>query len=95
MAIDPERVKTLFQTAIERNDPASRRAFLDDEIGADAELRDRLDALLAAYDQPPGALDRHSPPIPKPPMPPSPSRRPRREESPTTDPPSVNRRATA
>jgi hypothetical protein len=30
----------------------------DDEIGDDAELRDRLDALMAAYDQPPSALDR-------------------------------------
>ena len=58
MAIDPERVKPLFQTAIERDDPASRRAYLDDEIGDDAELRDRLDALLAAYDRPPTALDR-------------------------------------
>ena len=54
----PERVKALFQAAIERDDPASRRAFLDDEVGDDAELRDRLDALLAAYDQPPGAVDR-------------------------------------
>ena len=58
MAIDPERVKALFLAAIERDDPADRRAFLDDEVGDDAELRDRLDALLAAYDQPPGALDR-------------------------------------
>ena len=58
MATDPERVKALFLAAIERDDPADRRAFLDAEVGGDAELRDRLDALLAAYDQPPGALDR-------------------------------------
>jgi hypothetical protein len=38
MAIDPERVKALFQAAIERGDPASRRAFVDDEIGDDDEL---------------------------------------------------------
>jgi serine/threonine protein kinase len=57
MATDPERVKTLFLAAIERSDPAARRAFLDGEVGDD-ELRDRLDALLAAYDQPPAALDR-------------------------------------
>jgi serine/threonine protein kinase/tetratricopeptide (TPR) repeat protein len=57
MAIDPERVKALFLTAIERDDPADRRSFLDAEV-ADAEMRDRLDALLAAYDQPPRALDR-------------------------------------
>ena len=58
MATDPERVKTLFLAAIERDDPANRLAFLDGAVGGDAELRDRLDALLAAYDQPPGALDR-------------------------------------
>ena len=58
MATDHERVKALFLAAIERGDPADRRAFLHDEVGDDAELRDRLDALLAAYDQPPGALDR-------------------------------------
>ena len=65
MAIDRERVKTLFQAAIERDDPASRRAFLDDEISDDAELRDRLDALLAAYDRPPNALDRPLGPDPR------------------------------
>jgi hypothetical protein len=41
MAINPERVKALFLAAIERDDPADRRAFLDAEID-DAELRDRL-----------------------------------------------------
>ena len=58
MATDHERVKALFLAAIERSDAADRRAFLDAEVGDDAELRGRLDALLAAYDQPPGALDR-------------------------------------
>jgi serine/threonine protein kinase/tetratricopeptide (TPR) repeat protein len=58
MATDPERVKVLFLAAIERGNPADRRAFLDREVGDDAELRGRLDALLAAYDQPPVALDR-------------------------------------
>ena len=48
MAIDPERVKALFLAAIERDDPADRRAFLDAHAGGDAELRDRLDALLDA-----------------------------------------------
>lgn len=38
MAIDPEQVKALFQAAFERGDPASRRAFLNDEIGDDDEL---------------------------------------------------------
>ena len=58
MAIDPGRVKALFQAAIERDDPADRRAFLDREVGDDAPLRDRLNALLAAFDHPPEALDR-------------------------------------
>jgi hypothetical protein len=58
MATDSERVKSLFLAAIDRGDPADRRAFLDAEVGDDGELRGRLDALLAAYDQPPSALDR-------------------------------------
>ena len=58
MAADHERVKALFLAAIERDDPTDRREFLHDEVGEDAELRDRLHALLAAYDQPLGALDR-------------------------------------
>ena len=65
MAIDPERVKALFLAAIERDDSANRRAFLDQEIGDDDELRDRLDALMAAYDQPPIALDRPLGPDPR------------------------------
>jgi eukaryotic-like serine/threonine-protein kinase len=58
MVTDPERVKALFLAAIERSDLVDRRAFLDAEAGGDAELRDRLDALIAAYDRPPTALDR-------------------------------------
>ena len=58
MAIDPGRVKALFQAAIERSDPGQRRAYLDREAGDDAELRGRLDALLDAHDAPPGVLDR-------------------------------------
>jgi eukaryotic-like serine/threonine-protein kinase len=59
MAIVPARVKALFHGAIEQPDPAARRDFLDREVGNDAELRDRLNALLAAYDGPPDAL--HAP----------------------------------
>ncbi len=58
MATDHERVKALFLAAIERGDPAERQAILHNAVGDNAELRGRLDALLAAYDQPPGALDR-------------------------------------
>ncbi len=58
MAIEPGRVKPLFQEAIERDDPYDRRAFVYREAGGDAELIARLDALLAAYNRPPIALDR-------------------------------------
>ena len=36
VAIEPDRVKALFQAAIERRESAERRAFLDAEIGDDA-----------------------------------------------------------
>ena len=57
MAIDPGRVKALFQAAIELDNPGERRAFLDREVGGDIELRARLDALLGAYDQSNSVLD--------------------------------------
>ena len=62
MAINPGRVKALFQLAIDRSDPADRRAFLDREVGDDAELRDRLDALLLAHDELTGVPAPTSPP---------------------------------
>ncbi len=58
MSVDPVRVKALFQEAIERADQAERRAFLDRELGADDELRERIEALLVAYDNPPTELNR-------------------------------------
>jgi hypothetical protein len=69
MATDPERVKALFLAAMERSDPADRRAFLDGDVGDD-ELRDRLEALLGVYDKPPAALDRPlgAPGCPSPPI---------------------------
>lgn len=57
MAIEPGRVKALFQAAIELDDTSERRAFLDREVGGDVELRARLDALLCAYDQSNSVLD--------------------------------------
>ncbi len=57
MAIDNARVKALFQSAVEITDPAERQAFLEREAGQDRELRDRLNALMAAYDAPPPFLD--------------------------------------
>ena len=57
MAIEPGRVKALFKAAIELDDASERQAFLDHEIGGDIELRARLNALLAAYQEPGGILD--------------------------------------
>ena len=64
MALDPRRVKALFQAALDLPDPADRPAFLDRECGDDPELRHRLDDLLAAHDRPadaPGAAPRGGP----------------------------------
>jgi serine/threonine protein kinase/Flp pilus assembly protein TadD len=57
MPADPRRVKDLFVAALELPDAAARRAFLDRECGDDADLRQRLDALLAAHDDPNSALN--------------------------------------
>src|SRR5215212_4046715 len=58
MPADPRRVKELFVAALELPDPAARDAFLDRECGPDAELRQRLGALLQAHDRPESALER-------------------------------------
>src|SRR5437868_9720007 len=58
MPADPRRVKELFAAALDLPDPPARQAFLDCECGPDADLRRRLDALLAAHDRPDPALDR-------------------------------------
>ena len=48
MAVDPARARTLFLNASDLADPAERAAYLDRECGDDAELRARVEALLAA-----------------------------------------------
>src|SRR5215468_1694800 len=58
MAADPRRIKDLFVAALEQPDPAARRAFLDRECTGDAELRQRLDVLLRAHDEPASVLNR-------------------------------------
>jgi eukaryotic-like serine/threonine-protein kinase len=58
MPLDPRRVKALFNAALDLPDPADRPALLDRECGDDRQLRQRLGDLLAAYDQPDGALKR-------------------------------------
>ena len=50
MAVDAARVKSLFLEASELADPAERAAYLERECGGDAELRQRVEALLAAHD---------------------------------------------
>jgi tetratricopeptide (TPR) repeat protein len=57
MAADPRRVKELFVAALDLPDPQARQAFLDQECGTDAELRQRLDVLLKAHDEPASALN--------------------------------------
>jgi eukaryotic-like serine/threonine-protein kinase len=48
MAIDPARAKSLFLAASDLANPAERAAYLERECGGDAELRDRVEALLRA-----------------------------------------------
>ena len=57
MAVDPRRVKALFNTARDLPAPTERSAYLDRECGEDTELRQRLDELLAATDPPASELD--------------------------------------
>jgi eukaryotic-like serine/threonine-protein kinase len=58
MAVDPRRVKALFNTARDLLAPTERSTYLDRECGEDTELRQRLEELLAATDPPGGELDR-------------------------------------
>lgn len=51
-----EREEALFRAAVELTPDAARRAFLDQACAGDAALRQRLEALLAAHDEPEGSL---------------------------------------
>jgi serine/threonine protein kinase/tetratricopeptide (TPR) repeat protein len=50
VAVDVERVQSVFAAAAGLNDPAERAALLDRECGGDAELRRRVERLLKAHD---------------------------------------------
>jgi serine/threonine protein kinase len=50
MAIDSTRVKEIFLEAAELPDEAARAAFLDKACGADAGVRERVEALLRSHD---------------------------------------------
>jgi WD40 repeat protein len=55
---DPRRVKELFVAALDLPDAVARQAFLDRQAGNDADLRQRLDVLLKAHDEPASVLNR-------------------------------------
>jgi len=57
MPLDPNRVQTVFLSAVECHEPAARAAVLDRECSTDAELRGRVEALLLAHDRPDSLLD--------------------------------------
>src|SRR5262245_18280920 len=57
MPADPQRIQSVFLAAIEIADHAARAALLTRECGDDAGLRERVDELLRAHDQPGSLLD--------------------------------------
>jgi eukaryotic-like serine/threonine-protein kinase len=48
---DPDNVKSIFFVAVEKS-AAERMAFLDQATAGDDALRERLEALLKAHDNP-------------------------------------------
>jgi hypothetical protein len=50
MPLDPERVQAVFREAVQHSDPADRALILERECSADAELWERVVALLRAHD---------------------------------------------
>ena len=57
MPVNPKRVQTIFLAAVQYQNPADRAIILDRECATDVELRDRVEALLRASDQPDRFLD--------------------------------------
>ncbi len=57
MPPDSKRVKVVFGAAVEHSSAAERAAVLDRECSTDPELRQRVEALLRAHDQPDSLLD--------------------------------------
>jgi hypothetical protein len=51
MPIDPSRVQAVFLAAVESEDPAERVEILNAHCAGDAELSQRVEALLEAHDQ--------------------------------------------
>src|SRR5690349_15265118 len=50
--------ESLFAAALEKGPRAERQAFLDEACRGDADLRQRLEQLLAAHDRDAGILER-------------------------------------
>src|SRR5262245_55611220 len=63
MAATLHNARDLFLAALERP-PAERAAYLEAACGADAALRERVEALLRAHDEPGAFLSEASPPGP-------------------------------
>jgi hypothetical protein len=71
MAVDTERVQVVFQAAVRAGDPAERAAILDRECASDAEMRQRVEALLRRDEQTEVVHDEAAGPPPEtPPLPP-------------------------
>jgi hypothetical protein len=49
MALDPERIQAIFQTALGAADPAQQAAILDRECASDTDMRRRVEVLLQAH----------------------------------------------
>src|SRR5262245_36593612 len=58
MPVEPDKIKALFLAALEKNTSAERAAFLDPACAGDVALRQRVEDLLLAHDQPDSLLDR-------------------------------------
>ena len=52
MPIDPNRAQAVFLAALSQPAPADRLRYLDEACGPDVELRQRVELLLRAHDDP-------------------------------------------
>jgi WD40 repeat protein len=58
MPAEANPAKNVFLSALEKDTPADRAAYLDGACGGDADLRRRVEAMLRAHDTPDPLLDR-------------------------------------
>src|SRR5947199_159185 len=52
MAADPNAARVIFMTALDKTEPAERVAYLAQACGGDDKLRQRVEVLLKANDDP-------------------------------------------